>query len=194
MERCCEVGAGGTYLALRVGFLRPGWLLLAARVGADCDWFRACTTALATSEASCGCVSSMGGTSTKPSYALSMYQAFFHRVLSWALWTIWLNARWGGTSIKMLPGDCIWNCTLTATLSSRSPFILRICPSHLYRRLRISRTRSYVLVFALASTCLLRPVILLRHLELAPLIAAIVASSKFQASDPYVNNEQIAHL
>ena len=91
-----EAGAGGTCLAFRLGFLRTGWvsrLLLAMRGCVVCDWFIACITALAASEARCDCESSMGGTSTKPSYALSMYQAFFQRVLSWALCTIWLNAR-----------------------------------------------------------------------------------------------------
>ena len=65
-----EAGAVGACLALRVGFLRPIALavrLLASGIGAVCDWFRACTTALAASEAKCGCVSSKGGTSTNPS-------------------------------------------------------------------------------------------------------------------------------
>lgn len=75
--------------------------------------FSACTTALAESDASLRVVTvfsrGSGGTSVNPAYALDMCHAFFHRVLSWALCTIWLKARCGGTSMKMLPGDCSLN-------------------------------------------------------------------------------------
>lgn len=86
----CLVGGG---LALRAGLRLVGCVGVG---GAHApDWFIACTTALAVSDArrsrtgassGCGC----GGASLKPSYAFSMYQEFFHLVLSWALWTIWL--------------------------------------------------------------------------------------------------------
>ena len=99
-----------------------------------------------------------------------------------------------GTSIKMFPGERSLYCVLTATLRSLSPFMRSICPSHLYRLFRIARTRSKALVFSLASTCGLRPVILLRQRALAPFIAAIVAGSRFHASEPYVNREHTAHL
>lgn len=99
--------------ASRVGFLRGGvcacargnWL---ERVGVFC------VTALAASDASLSVrgvfvSSGSGGASTKPAYALLMYQEFFHLVRSCALCTIWLNVRCFGTSINKLPGDSILN-------------------------------------------------------------------------------------
>ena len=172
MAVVCLVGGG---LALRVGLRLGGCVGVVVCVP---DWFIAWTTALAASDArlltGAATARGWGGTSSKPSYALLMYQLFFHLVLSWALCAIWLKARWPGTSMKIFPGDCMRNCARTATFRRRSPFSLRMWPSHLYLRLRMSFTRSYVLVLALASTCGLRPVILLRQRELAPLIAAIV--------------------
>ena len=76
--------------ALRVGFLRLG--VDVRGEGWAFEWddmFRACVTALATSDASCWlcgpCSSGSGGASTKPSYALVMYHEFFHLSRSWAL-------------------------------------------------------------------------------------------------------------
>ena len=96
--------------------------------------------------------------------------------------------------MKRFPGDWSLNCSLTAIFSSLSPFIRSMCPIHLQCLLRIACTKSKALIFALTSTCGLRPVILLRHLTLAPLIATIVTVSRFHVSESYVNNEYTTHL
>ena len=94
----------------------------------------------------------------------------------------------------MLPGWPKANCRSTANLTSLTPFMRRIWPSHMKRRFLIAATRLKVRVRALASACASLPVNLLRHRALAPFIIASVFSVSDQASHPYVNSEQIAVL
>ena len=78
------------------------------------------------------------------SVLLSVGRSFFHFRLLCAMPQISAKDRWGGTSWKMFPSLPCVNCTATASLSSRSPCIRRMCPSHFLRRCRIAPTRSYV--------------------------------------------------
>ena len=57
----------------------------------------------------------------------------------------------GGRSMKNPPGDARLNCTLVANLTSLCPGSRSRCPSHFILRFFMSRTRSYVRVFTLAS-------------------------------------------
>ena len=129
-------------LVLRLG-LRLGALAGVGLVGVgsrvDIDWLRACTTALAASDAH---ACSVAGMSWKLSYALREVQDSFQRFRYCARCCICRKVRCCGTSMNMLPLDFNSNCAFTATFSSLSPFIRRMCPSHIYLRFRTSRTKS----------------------------------------------------
>ena len=116
----------------------------------------------------------------------------FHADLSFAIVTISCSERWQGTSMKRFASLPIEYCLIAARYKSLWGPIRSICPSHLARVRRTAATRSNVRVRALASSCIDLPVILLKHLEFAPFSAALVRSSKFQASLPYVKSEQTA--
>ena len=66
-----------------------------------------------------------------------------------------------------------------------------ICPSHRALVRRIAATRSKVRDRLLASSCIVRPVIRLKHLAFAPFRIALVRSSSIQASLPYVKREHM---
>ena len=90
----------------------------------------------------------------------------------------------GGRSMKKPPADCLLNCIHIARTTSLFPRVLRMCPSHFMRRCRIASTRSYDLVFELASLCASLPVKRLSILAFAPLMVALARSSKSHASLP----------
>jgi len=94
-------------------------------------------------------------------------------------------------SMKMFPATAWSCCTLIANFSSLLLPILKMCSSHLCLCLRclIDPTKSKVIFLTLTSSCMILPVMRLRHLVLAPLMASIVLVSRCQASLPYVNRE-----
>ena len=107
-----------------------------------------------------------------------------HPSRSWAAVTISVRVRWQGTSMNRLPSVPISYCRIATRYSRRSGPIRRICPSHRALVRLMAATRSKVRVRTLASSCMVRPVILLRQREFAPLSAARVLSLMFHASLP----------
>ena len=103
-----------------------------------------------------------------------------------------------GASMQILPGSPSSHCMRTANFTRRSPSpvssSLRMWPNHWCLLFRIAATMSYVLFFALASSCDDRPVNLDRHLAFAPLMAERVFTSSCQASLPYVSSDVTADL
>jgi hypothetical protein len=96
--------------------------------------------------------------------------------------------------MQMLPGNAISYWALTANLTSRGPSRRRMCPSHLYLRLRTAVTMSKVRLYLLASSCALLPVNLDSARAFAPFSLACVSSVMCHASLPYVNVETTAAL
>ena len=131
------------------------------------DWFIACTTALASFDApSLGLVVVVDGVIVVVvvvvggrfvvvvpgvffiffffffNFGVGANHTAFHCFLLPASFSIWRKLKFGSTSINILPGCPIWNCTLIACFSNRWSGIRRMWPSHSCLRFLISYIRS----------------------------------------------------
>ena len=108
----------------------------------------------------------------------------FHSSRSWAMTMISCRERCWGVSMNRPPSLSMYACRIAARRSRRSGCRRRMWPNHRILVSRIAATRSNVRVLLLASSWMVRPVILLKQRELAPFSAARVRSFRLQASLP----------